>query len=397
MQLALRTEHIPFSSLCAFFDAAEARQRAGQDIINMVMGRPDFLPAPHINEAVKKAVDDGQVHYTSNYGLLELRQEVARKLKDENGLGYAPETEIVITAGVSEALHLSMAALLNPGDEALIPAPAFLSYGSCVHMASGVPVFVPTEQAKASSPNPIVLERHIHPKAKLILINSPQNPTGTVYPRETLQGIADLAIRHDLIVVSDEINEKIIFDGEEHISIASLPGMRERTVVLNGFSKAYAMTGWRIGFIAGPEWIVKAVNKLQGQYTSGPCSVSQKAAEAAYTGSQAPVEEMRQAFERRRNLIVGLAKEIPGFEVNQPEGAFYLFPKCSYYFGKTNGTRTIENADDLAMYLLEVAHVACVGGTSFGAPECIRMSYATSDENIVEAIKRIKEALAALK
>ena len=397
MQLALRTEHIPFSSLCAFFDAAEARQRAGQDIINMVMGRPDFLPAPHINEAVKKAVDDGQVHYTSNYGLLELRQEVARKLKGENGLGYAPETEIVITAGVSEALHLSMAALLNPGDEALIPAPAFLSYGSCVHMASGVPVFVPTEQAKGFQPEPDVLERHITPKAKLILINSPQNPTGTVYPRETLQGIADLAIRHDLIVVSDEINEKIIFDGEEHISIASLPGMRERTVVLNGFSKAYAMTGWRIGFIAGPEWIVKAVNKLQGQYTSGPCSVSQKAAEAAYTGSQAPVEEMRQAFERRRNLIVGLAKEIPGFEVNQPEGAFYLFPKCSYYFGKTDGTRTIENADDLAMYLLEVAHVACVGGTSFGAPECIRMSYATSDENIVEAIKRIKDALAALK
>ena len=397
MELALRTEHIPFSSLCTFFDAAEARQRAGQDIINMVMGRPDFLPAPHINEAVKKAVDDGQVHYTSNYGLLELRQEVARKLKDENGLGYAPETEIVITAGVSEALHLSMAALLNPGDEALIPAPAFLSYGSCVHMASGVPVFVPTEQAKGFQPEPDVLERHITPKTKLILINSPQNPTGTVYPRGTLQGIADLAIKHDLIVVSDEINEKIIFDGEEHISIASLPGMRERTVVLNGFSKAYAMTGWRIGFIAGPEWIVKAVNKLQGQYTSGPCSVSQKAAEAAYTGSQAPVEEMRQAFERRRNLIVGLAKEIPGFEVNQPEGAFYLFPKCSYYFGKTNGTRTIENADDLAMYLLEVAHVACVGGTSFGAPECIRMSYATSDENIVEAIKRIKEALAALK
>ena len=223
MELALRTEHIPFSSLCAFFDAAEARQRAGQDIINMVMGRPDFLPAPHINEAVKKAVDDGQVHYTSNYGLLELRQEVARKLKDENGLDYAPETEIVITAGVSEALHLSMAALLNPGDEALIPAPAFLSYGSCVHMASGVPVFVPTEQAKGFQPEPDVLERHITPKTKLILINSPQNPTGTVYPRETLQGIADLAIKHDLIVVSDEINEKIIFDGEEHISIASLP------------------------------------------------------------------------------------------------------------------------------------------------------------------------------
>ena len=275
MQLALRTEHIPFSSLCAFFDAAEARQRAGQDIINMVMGRPDFLPAPHINEAVKKAVDDGQVHYTSNYGLLELRQEVARKLKGENGLGYAPETEIVITAGVSEALHLSMAALLNPGDEALIPAPAFLSYGSCVHMASGVPVFVPTEQAKGFQPEPDVLERHITPKTKLILINSPQNPTGTVYPRETLQGIADLAIRHDLIVVSDEINEKIIFDGEEHISIASLPGMRERTVVLNGFSKAYAMTGSRIGYAAGPERLIAPIYCAHQYSAMCPCTYAQ--------------------------------------------------------------------------------------------------------------------------
>lgn len=197
-------------------------------------------------------------------------------------------------------------------------------------------------------------------------------------------------------MIADEIYEHINYIGKHH-SIAHIEGMKERTVIVNGVSKAYAMTGWRIGFIAGPEWIVKAVNKLQGQYTSGPCSVSQKAAEAAYTGTQAPVEEMRQAFERRRDLIVNLAKEVPGFEVNKPEGAFYLFPKCSYYYGKTDGSRTINNADDLAMYLLEVGHVACVGGTSFGAPECIRMSYATSDENIVEAIKRIKEALSKLK
>ena len=241
------------------------------------------------------------------------------------------------------------------------------------------------------------LEAAITPKTKALILCSPSNPTGSVYSAEELAGLAEVLKKHpDIIVIADEIYEHINYIGK-HNSIASIEGMKDRTVIVNGVSKAYAMTGWRIGFIAGPEWIVKAVNKLQGQYTSGPCSVSQKAAEAAYTGSQEPVEEMRKAFERRRDLIVNLAKEVPGFEVNKPEGAFYLFPKCSYYYGKTDGTRVINNADDLAMYLLEVAHVACVGGTSFGAPECIRMSYATSDENIVEAIKRIKDALAALK
>ena len=212
-----------------------------------------------------------------------------------------------------------------------------------------------------------------------------------------MAGLAAVLEKHpQVIVIADEIYEHINYIGRHH-SIASVPGMKERTVIVNGVSKAYAMTGWRIGFIAGPEWIVKGVNKLQGQYTSGPCSVSQKAAEAAYTGTQAPVEEMRQAFQRRRDLIVRLAKEVPGWEVNVPEGAFYLFPKCSSYFGKSVGDRTIHTAEDLAMYLLEVGHVACVGGTSFGAPDCIRMSYATSDENIVEALRRIKDALAALK
>ena len=214
--------------------------------------------------------------------------------------------------------------------------------------------------------------------------------------KEDLEAIREVVTAHDIFVITDEIYAELTY-GKKHASIAALPDMYERCVVLNGFSKAFAMTGWRIGFIAGPEWIVKGVNKLQGQYTSGPCSVSQKAAEAAYTGTQTPVEEMRKAFERRRDLIVKLAKEIPGFEVNHPQGAFYLFPKCDSFFGKKDGDRVINNADDLAMYLLEVGHVACVGGTSFGAPECIRMSYATSDENIVEAMKRIKETLARLK
>ena len=246
------------------------------------------------------------------------------------------------------------------------------------------------------APAPVANRRGITPKTKAIILCSPSNPTGSVYSAEELKGLAEVLKKYpEIIVIADEIYEHINYIGK-HSSIAQIEGMQERTVIVNGVSKAYAMTGWRIGFIAGPEWLVKAVNKLQGQYTSGPCSVSQKAAEAAYIGTQEPVKEMRQAFERRRNLIVELAKDIPGFEVNQPEGAFYLFPKCDSYFGKTDGTHTINNADDLAMYLLEVGHVACVGGTSFGAPECIRMSYATSDENILEAIKRIKEALAKL-
>ena len=344
----------------------------------MVMGRPDFLPAPHINEAVKKAVDDGQVHYTSNYGLLELRQEVARKLKGENGLGYAPETEIVITAGVSEALHLSMAALLNPGDEALIPAPAFLSYGSCVHMASGVPVFVPTEQAKGFQPEPDVLERHITPKAKLILINSPQNPTGTVYPRETLQGIADLAIRHDLIVVSDEINEKIIFDGEEHISIASLPGMRERTVVLNGFSKAYAMTGSRIGYAAGPERLIAPIYCAHQYSAMCPCTYAQWGAVAALRGPQGHIADMVKELDRRRLMLLDRLVAMPGVSFVRPKGAFYIMVSIP-------GLGTPMQA---AEFLLD-AGLAIVPWDE----EHLRISYANSYENLSIAMDRMEKAL----
>ena len=241
------------------------------------------------------------------------------------------------------------------------------------------------------------LEAAITPKTRLIILCSPSNPTGSAYSKEELKALADVILRHDdLFVLADEIYEHINYIGK-HASIAQFPGMKERSIIVNGVSKAYAMTGWRIGYIAAPEWIVKGCNKLQGQYTSGPCSVSQKAAEAAFAGPQQCVEDMRQAFERRKNLIVKLAKEIPGLEVNDPQGAFYLFPKCSSYFGKKDGDRVINNSTDFAMYLLEVGHVATVGGDAFGSPECFRMSYATSDENIVESMKRIKETLARLK
>jgi aspartate aminotransferase len=287
--------------------------------------------------------------------------------------------------------------LVNEGDEVIVPAPYWVSYPEMVKMADGTPVIITAGIEQDFKITPAQLEAAITPKTKALILCSPSNPTGSVYSKEELAGLAEVLAKHpQVFIIADEIYEHINYIGK-HESIAQFDEVRDRVIIVNGVSKAYAMTGWRIGFVAGPEWLVKAINKLQGQYTSGPCSVSQKAAEAAYTGTQAPVEEMRQAFERRRNLIVELAKDIPGFEVNTPQGAFYLFPKCDSYYGKSAGNHVINNADDLAMYLLEVGHVACVGGTSFGAPECIRMSYATSDENIVEAMRRIKEALAELK
>ena len=288
-------------------------------------------------------------------------------------------------------------ALVNDGEEVIIPAPYWVSYPQMVKLAGGNPVIVNAGFDQNFKMTPAQLEAAITPKTRLIILCSPSNPTGSVYSKAELEGLADVIKRHDdLYVLADEIYEHIIYTGR-HESIAQFEGMKERTIIVNGVSKAYAMTGWRIGFIAAPEWIVKGCNKLQGQYTSGPCSVSQKAAEAAYNSGQECVEEMRQAFSRRRDLIVSLTREIPGLEVNVPEGAFYVFPKCSSFFGKTDGETTVNTSTDFAMYLLEKAHVATVGGDAFGDPECFRMSYATSEGNIAEAMKRIKQALAALK
>ena len=288
-------------------------------------------------------------------------------------------------------------ALVNDGDEVIIPSPYWVSYPQMVKLAGGVPVIVNAGFEQNFKMTPAQLEAAITPKTRMIILCSPSNPTGSVYSKEELEALAEVVKKHDdLFVLADEIYEHINYIGK-HNSMASVPGMKDRTIVVNGVSKAYAMTGWRIGYIAAPEWIVKGCNKLQGQYTSGPCSVSQKAAVEAYTASQACVEEMRKAFERRRDLIVSLAKDIPGLEVNVPEGAFYLFPKCSSFFGKSDGVHKVNNSTDLAMYLLEVGHVATVGGDAFGDPDCFRMSYATSDENIREAMRRIKEALSKLK
>ena len=385
----------PSATLAMSQKSAELKAQ-GVDVINLSVGEPDFNTPDFIKEAAKKAIDDNYSRYSPVPGYPALREAIAAKLKNENGLDYSI-AQISVGNGAKQSVCNTILVLVNPGDEVIIPAPFWVSYPEMVKLAEGKPVIVSAGIEQDFKITPAQLEKAITPKTKALILCSPSNPTGSVYSAEELAGLAEVLKKHpNVIVIADEIYEHINYVGK-HSSIAAIDGMKDRTVIINGVSKAYAMTGWRIGFAAGPEWIVKAINKLQGQYTSGPCSVSQKAAEAAYRGSQEPVEEMRKAFERRRNLIVGLAKEVPGLEVNVPEGAFYLFPKCDSYYGKKVGDREIKNSDDLAMYLLEEGHVACVGGTSFGAPECIRMSYATSDENIVEAIRRIKEALSKLK
>lgn len=384
------------SATLAMSQKSSEMKAQGIDVINLSVGEPDFNTPDHIKEAAKKAIDDNYSRYSPVAGYASLREAIVRKLKRENGLDYT-SAQISVSNGAKQGVCNTVMALVNKGDEVIIPAPYWVSYPQMVKMADGEPVIVNTGFEQDFKMTAQQLEQAITPKTRLLILCSPSNPTGSVYSREELRELAEVILRHDgVYVLADEIYEHINYTGH-HESIAQFEGMQERCIIVNGVSKAYAMTGWRIGYIAAPEWIVKGCNKLQGQYTSGPCSVSQKAAEAAYDSPQSCVEAMRKAFERRRNLIVDLAKDIPGLEVNCPQGAFYLFPKCSSFFGKSDGTRVINSSTDLAMYLLEEAHVATVGGDAFGDSDCFRMSYATSDENIRTAMGRIKAALGKLK
>ena len=394
-QISDRLNRLAPSATLAMSQKSGEMKAQGVDVINMSVGEPDFNTPDHIKEAAKKAIDENYSRYSPVPGYVELRKAISNKLKNENGLEYSVN-EILVSNGAKQSVCNTVMALVNDGEEVIIPAPYWVSYPQMVKLAGGVPVIVEAGFEQNIKMTPEQLEAAITPKTRMIILCSPSNPTGSVYSAEELAALAEVIKRHDnLYVLADEIYEHINYIGKHH-SIAHVDGMRERTIIVNGVSKAYAMTGWRIGFIAAPEWIVKGCNKLQGQYTSGPCSVSQKAAEAAYTTSQECVETMRKAFERRRDLIVELASQIPGLEVNKPEGAFYLFPKCSSFFGKSYNGKTINNSTDLAMFLLEVGHVATVGGDAFGDPYCFRMSYATSDDNIREALKRIKDTLALL-
>ena len=362
----------------------------------MSVGQPDFNTPEHVKEAAKKAIDDNFTFYTPVAGYMSLRKAISEKMQRENGLTFAPE-QIVVSGGAKQSLCNVILSTINPGDEVVIPTPAWVSYVEMVKLAEGVTVTVPTTVEENFKVSPERLEAAITDKTRMVLLCSPSNPTGSVYSHDELRALAEVLARHpQVLILSDEIYEHINFTGT-FASISEFEAVRDRTIIVNGVSKAYAMTGWRIGFIAAPLWVAKATTKLQGQYTSNPSSVAQKAAEAAYTGSQQCVEDMRVAFERRRNLICTLLAEIPGLKINHPEGAFYIFPEVSTYFGKKYGDKTINDANDLAMYLLETGHVATVGGDAFCAPGYIRLSYATSDDNIREAVARIADALKMLK
>ena len=393
--LSDRLNRLSPSATLAMSQRSGELKAQGVDIINMSVGEPDFNTPDHIKAAAIAAVQDNWTRYSPVPGYPELKKAIVAKLKNENGLDYLP-SQILCSNGAKQSVCNAIMALVNQGDEAIIPAPNWVSYPQMVLLAEGTPVAVPTTIEQDFKMTPEQLEQAITPRTRAIILCSPSNPTGSVYSAAELEALKDVLLKHErVMIIADEIYEHINYVGA-HASMAQIPDNKDRVVNVNGVSKAYAMTGWRIGFIAAPEWVVKGCNKLQGQYTSGPCSVSQKAAEAAYTGSQECVEQMRQAFERRRDLIVRLAREIPGLEVNNPQGAFYLFPKCSSFFGKRDGERVINSSSGLAMYLLEVGHVATVGGDALGSPECFRMSYATSEEKIVEAMRRIADTLARL-
>ncbi len=395
-QLSDRLNRLAPSATLAMSQKSNEMKAQGVDVINMSVGEPDFNTPEHIKEAGKKAIDDNFSKYSPVPGYMDLREAIVEKLKKENHLDYTTG-EVIVGTGGKQGVCNTILALVNPGDEVIIPAPYWVSYPQMTKLAGGTPVIVRAGFEQDFKMTADQLEAAITPKTKMLILCSPSNPTGSVYSQEELNALAEVILKHeDVFVLSDEIYEHINYVGKA-ASIASYPGMKERTIICNGVSKAYAMTGWRLGWVAAPAWIVKGINKLQGQYTSGTCDVSQKAAEAAYLSSQDCVENMRKAFERRRNLIVELAKDIPGLEVNVPQGAFYLFPKCSSFFGKSDGETVVNNSTDFAMYLLEKGHVATVGGDAFGDPDCFRMSYATSDENIREAMRRIKEVTSHLK
>lgn len=395
-ELSARLNRLAPSATLAMSQRSNELKASGVDVVNLSVGEPDFNTPDHIKEAAKKAIDENYSRYSPVPGYPVLREAIVEKLKRENNLEYK-SSQIICSNGAKQSVCNVIMSLVGEGDEVIVPAPYWVSYTQMVKLADGVPVTVATGLEQNFKMSPEQLEKAITPQTRALILCSPSNPTGSIYSYEELEALAEVLKKHErVMVISDEIYEHINYTGK-HASMAQVPGMKERTVIINGVSKAYAMTGWRIGFAAGEEWVIKACNKLQGQYTSGPCSVSQMAAAAAFAGPQECVETMRRAFERRKNLIVSLAREIPGLEVNAPEGAFYLFPKCSSYFGKKDGDTVIKDSNDMALYLLDKGHVATVSGDAFGAPGYFRMSYATDEDSIRKAMKRIAEALAKLK
>lgn len=404
-RIAERIRQLAVSATLAMSQKSSELKAAGVDVVNLSVGEPDFDTPAHIKEAAKKAIDDNYSHYSPVPGYMSLREAIADKLRKENKTSFEP-AQVVVSTGAKQALSNVILATVNPGDEVVIPVPAWVSYVEMVKLAEGKPVLVPAGMEQGFKVTPAQLEAAITDKTRMVMLCSPSNPSGAVYDREEIKGLVEVLTRHPrVIILSDEIYEHINYTSEGHVSFGEFPEIADRLVIVNGVSKAYAMTGWRIGYMAGPVEIAKAVTKLQGQTTSGTCSIAQKAAEAAYRGSQECVAEMLAAFRRRRDLIVGLAREIPGLKLEMPDGAFYIFPEVSAYLGKhvttvnpdgTETVREIATDSDLAMYLLEEGYVATVAGSAFCMPGYLRLSYAASDDQLREAMARIKTALAKL-
>jgi len=393
--ISKRVRSLSVSQTLAMSQKSRELKEQGIDIINMSLGEPDFNTPDDVKQAAKKAIDDNYTFYPPVPGYGDLRNAISAKFKEENGLTYTPE-QIVVSAGGKHSLINVILSVVDPGEEVIIIAPYWVSYYDQIILAEGKPVIVKTTIENDFKVTPEQLEKSITPKSRLLIFNSPSNPTGMVYSKAEMKALADVLAKYpEVLIISDEIYEHITFSGS-HVSMASFDSITDRVITVNGVSKAYAMTGWRIGYIGAPLWIAKACTKLQGQFTSGVSSISQRAALAAVTSKSDSREKMKVAFKRRRDLICGLLKEVKGLKVSIPEGAFYVMPDISYFFGKSYNGVSVNNSDDLAMYLLSEARVALVAGSAFGAPECVRISYATADEKIIEAVKRIKEALEKL-
>jgi aspartate aminotransferase len=395
-RLAERIEQLTESQTIAMAQLSRELQAQGLDIISLSLGEPDFVTPEVIREGAKKAIDDGFTKYSPIAGFLDLRQAICDKFKNENGLEFTPD-QIVVSTGAKQSIANVVLCLINPGDEVIVPAPYWVSYSQIIKLAGGVPVFITTTVENDYKVTPAQLEAAITPKTRMLIFSSPCNPSGTVYTSQELEGIAQVVSKHDeLYIVSDEIYEHINFGGQ-HASIASFPFIRERVIIINGVSKGYAMTGWRIGYIGAPTWIAKACDKMQGQFTSGASSISQKAALTALRSGGGFFKEMCDTYKRRRDLVVDALRKIPGMKVNVPMGAFYVFPDVSGFFGKTDGATMIQNPNDLSMYLLKDAQVAVVTGEAFGDDRCIRISYATSDDLLHKAMERITNSLGKLR
>lgn len=394
-QVSERLNRLSESATLAMARMSRELKAQGHDVIALSLGEPDFDTPDFVKEAAKEAVDNNFSHYTPVPGLAELREAIAEKLKRDNGLEYTPE-QIVASTGAKQSIANVCMSLLNPGDEVLLPAPYWVSYFEIIKLAEGTSVEIPSSIETDFKVSPEQLEAAITPNTKLLLFSTPCNPSGTVYSKSELEAIAKMLEKYqDIYVICDEIYELINF-GEPHFSMAAIPSMKERVITVNGVSKGFAMTGWRVGYIAAPQWIAAACNKIQGQITSATCAIAQKATEAAMLADPSSVNYMRDAFHKRRDMMLSMLNEVPGIKTNTPQGAFYIFPDVSHYFGMSNESTTIKDSNDFCMYLLNDAHVALVAGAPFGTPNCVRISYAASEENLKEAVKRIKTSLAKL-